>query len=692
MTTANTALRVSELDFDSIKNNLKNYLRSQTEFQDFDFEGSGMGVLLDILAYNTHYMGYYLNMTANEMFLDTAQLRGSVLSHAKMINYIPTSRRGAKAVVNIQVTPSATEDQVTNTISIPKYKKFIGSDIDGQNYGFVTLSANVASKVANTFTFSNVAIYQGDVVTRQFIMDSGNIKRSFTLPSANIDTSTLTVTVQESTSNTFTSEYFLVDDITSITSNGQVYFIEENQDSNYVIYFGDDVIGKKPKNGSVITATYLDTIGERSNSISKFVASGGISQYSDNVVVTAYQSSFGGREKETVEQIRFRAPYYYSTQNRAVTADDYAAIITKDYQNIDSVSVWGGEQNDPPVYGKVYISLKMKDNYYLTNIEKEAIKQELITNRNVLTVTPEIIDPDYTYILVNGLVYYNPALTTSSVDTIRQYVVASVVDYEAAELNRFDSTFRKSKLQNYVEASEKSITGSEIRVYLQKRLLIDPTITTNYNIETKVPIKKGDLTTSRISSFPQINVYDASGVVRSVFFEEVPEALTGIDSIAVKTTGQNYTSAPTVTIIGDGSGATATAKVVGGRVTSIVVANAGTNYTRAAVIISGGGGTGASATSILQSKTGRLRTYYNKNNGEKIVVNSNAGLINYDTGLIQLTSLNTTGTVTNDLYDTNVLAFNIPIDREVISPLRNRILTIDQNNPFSVQLQVVPEA
>ena len=692
MTTANTALRVTELDFDSIKNNLKNYLRSQTEFQDFDFEGSGMGVLLDILAYNTHYMGYYLNMTANEMFLDTAQLRGSVLSHAKMINYIPTSRRGAKAVVNIQVTPSATEDYITNTISIPKYKKFIGSDIDGQNYGFVTLSANVASKVSNTFIFSNVAIYQGDVVTRQFIMDSGNIKRSFTLPSANIDTSTLTVTVQESTSNTFTSEYFLVDDITSITSNGQVYFIEENQDSNYVIYFGDDVIGKKPKNGSVITATYLDTIGERSNSISKFVASGGVAQYTDNISITAVQASFGGREKESIEQIRFRAPYYYSTQNRAVTADDYAAIITKDYQNIDSVSVWGGEQNDPPVYGKVYISLKMKDNYYLTNIEKETIKQELITNRNVLTVTPEIIDPDYTYILVNGLVYYNPALTTASVDTIRQYVVASVVDYEAAELNRFDSTFRKSKLQNYVEASEKSITGSEIRVYLQKRLLIDPTITTNYNIETKVPIKKGDLTTSRISSFPQINVYDANSILRQVFFEEVPEALTGIDSITVKTTGQSYTSAPTVTIIGDGSGATAVAKVVGGRVTSITVTNPGTNYTRAAIVFSGGNGTGASATSILQSKTGRLRTYYNKNNGEKIVVNENAGLINYDTGLIKLTSLQTTGTVTNDLYDTNVLAFNIPIDREVISPLRNRILTIDQNNPFSVQLQVVPEA
>lgn len=692
MTTANTALRVTELDFDSIKNNLKTYLRSQTEFQDFDFEGSGMGVLLDILAYNTHYMGYYLNMTANEMFLDTAQLRGSVLSHAKMINYIPTSRRGAKAVVNIQVTPSATEDSVTNTISIPKYKKFIGSDIDGQNYGFVTLSANVATKSANTFTFSNVAIYQGDVVTRQFIMDPGNTKRSFTLPSANIDTSTLTVTVQESTSNTFTSEYFIVNDITSITSNAEVYFIEENQDLNYTIYFGDDVIGKKPKNGSVITATYLDTIGEKSNNISKFVASGGIAQYTDNVSITSIQSSFGGREKETIEQVKFRAPYYFATQNRAVTADDYAAILTKDYQNIDSVSVWGGEQNDPPVYGKVYISLKMKNNFYLTNIEKETIKQELISSKNVLTVTPEIVDPDYTFILINGNVYYNPSLTTSSVDTIRQFVVASVVDYEAAELNRFDSTFRKSKLQNYVEAAEKSITGSEIRVYLQKRIDIDPAITTNYYIQTKVPIKRGDPVVSRISSFPQVNVYDTSGVQRAVFFEEVPEVLTGIDSITVKTPGQNYTSAPTVTIIGDGSGATATAKIIGGRVTSISIANAGTNYTRAAISISGGNGTGASATSILQSKTGRLRTYYNRTTGEKIIVNGNAGLINYDTGLIQLTALNTAGTVTNDLYSENVLTFNIPIDREVITPLRNRILSIDQNNPFSVQLQVVPEA
>ena len=206
--TANTALRVSELDFGSIKNNLKNYLRNQSEFQDFDFEGSGMSVLLDILAYNTHYQGYYLNMVANEMFLDTAQLRSSIISHAKMINYTPMSKRAAKAIIDVKVTPSNVEDHTTNILLLPKYKRFLGADVDGHNYIFVTLQANVAPKVANTFTFSNVSIYQGDVVTRQYVMTPGNTKRMFNIPSANIDTSTLTVTVQESSSDTFTSEYF----------------------------------------------------------------------------------------------------------------------------------------------------------------------------------------------------------------------------------------------------------------------------------------------------------------------------------------------------------------------------------------------------------------------------------------------------------------------------------------------------
>jgi hypothetical protein len=629
-------------------------------------------------------------MVANEMFLDTAQLRSSIVSHAKMINYTPMSKRAAKAIVDVKVRPSVSEDQVTNVLTLPKYKRFLGADVDGHNYVFVTLTANVAPKVAGTFTFSNVSIYQGDVVTRQYVMTPTNTKRMFSLPTANIDTSTLTVTVQESTTNTSTKEYFYVDDITRISSTSEVFFIEEGPSQNYILYFGDGVVGKQPKVGSIITTTYIDTAGTRGNSISKFASSGSIGTFSDNVKVSIYKSSAGGRDKETIEQVKFRAPYYYTTQNRAVTTGDYATLLTKDYQNIDAVAVWGGEQNEPPVYGKVYISIKTKNKFYLTNVEKEDIKSYLVKNRNVLTVTPEIVDPDYTYILLNGNVYYNPALTTASVELLRQYVNAAVADYEASELNRFDSTFRKSKLQQYIDNSEKSITGSDIKFYLQKRVVIDPTVSAKYLIDTKFPIKKGD-STSRISSFPQVNVYDSGNIVRPVFFEEVPEALTGLNNITVLEGGQNYTRPPNVIITGDGSGATATAKVAAGRVTNIIVTNPGSNYTRIAISITGGGGTGASATGVLQSKTGRLRSYYNKTSGEKIIVNDNAGLINYETGLIQIISLRTTGTVVNDLYDTNILTFNIPIDKEIITPLRNRILTIDQNNPFSVQLEVQPE-
>lgn len=691
MATANTALRVTELDFDSIKNNLKNYLRSQSEFQDFDFEGSGMSVLLDVLAYNTHYMGYYLNMTANEMFLDTAQLRQSVVSHAKMINYVPTSRKAAKAVVNIQVTPSAAENQSVNALTINKYKRFIGSDVNGQNFGFVTLSANTASKTSNTFIFSNVAIYQGDVLTRQYLMTSSNQKRAFVIPSANMDTSTLVVTVQESTSNTHSREYMLAEDITLVTGNTEVYFLEENGDSDYTIYFGDDIVGKKPKNGSVITTTYIDTAGEKGNAISKFVVSGGIGGFTDNVAITSVQSSYGAMEKENIEQIRFRAPYYFSSQNRAVTTNDYSTLILKDFQNIDAVTVWGGEQNDPPVYGKVYLSLKTKNNYYLTNLEKERIKNELILNRNVLTVSPEIVDPDYTYLVINGTVTFNSALSNMGSNDILQYVYAAIADYEAAELNKFDSTFRKSKLQQYIENAEKSITGSDIKVYLQKRIDLDTTVTKRYVIETKFPIKKGDYN-NRISSYPQVKVYDNNSVERQVFFEELPQALTGIDSVVVKNSGQNYSSIPSISIIGDGSGATAVAKVAAGRITGITVTNAGQNYTRATVVISGGGGTGAVASSILQSKTGILRSYYNKSNGEKIIVNDNVGTIDYDSGTIILNSFKTNGTVTNDFYDTNVLTFNLPIEKEIITPLRNRIISIDQNDPYSIQIQVVAES
>ncbi len=694
MSSANTTLRVTELDFNSIKNNLKTFLRNQTEFQDYDFEGSGMSVLLDVLAYNTHYMGYYLNVAANEMFLDTAQIRQSVVSHAKLIGYVPASKKSARANVSIVVTPSTVEDPNLNLLTLGKYTKFIGEPLDGESYTFVTLYANTASKSNGTFTFNNINLVQGDTVTLQYLVDNtSNPKRRYTIPSSNVDTTSISVSVQESSSNTFTNAYTLATDITELTSNSAVYFIEENEQSNYTIYFGDGVIGKKPKDGNIVICTYLDTLGEQANKVNNFtvIESGGIGgYYKDNVSIRSAGPSSLGSDKETIEEARFRAPFYYTTQNRAVTTDDYATLITKDFPNVESVSVWGGQDNDPPIYGKVFISLKTKNNYALSNLDKQIIKEELIESRNVLTVTPELVDPDFTYVIIRGQITYNPNITTKSPSEIENIVKAAIEDYETFELNRFNSTFRKSKLQNRIEVSEQSITGSDVRVFLQKRILLDTTITKKYDIVTNFPIKKGDFN-NRISSYPQIKVFDSSGIERSVFFEEVPAAFTGVDGVEIVNPGINYTSIPTITIIGDGSGATAVARVAGGRITSIEVTNKGSNYTRATVSILGGDGSEASAVSRLESKFGKLRTYYTKPNGEKVIVNENAGNINYETGFIELLSLKTTGAIANDFYDENVLALNLPIDKEIITPLRNRIITVDQNDPIAVQIEVIAE-
>lgn len=690
MSTANTALRISELDFDSIKNNLKNYLRSQTEFQDYDFEGSGMSVLLDVLAYNTHYMGYYLNMAANEMFLDTAQLRASVLSHAKMIGYTPKSAEGAETKLNIVVTPSTVEDQTLNLLTLERYTRFLGEDINGDNFNFVTLYSNTVGKSANSFTFSNVVVKQGDVASYQFLMDPSNTKRSFNIPSANVDTSTITVTVQESVSNTDTIEYSLATDITEVTANSTVYFLTENPDSSYTITFGDNAIGKTPKNGNIITTTMLNTVGARGNNISRFTLAQNIGPYRNNVSVTAVEATFGGTDKETVEQIRFRAPYYYTTQNRAVTAEDYETLITKDYTNIDSVSVWGGEDNDPIVYGKVYLSLKTKNNYYLTNLEKESIKQTLIRERNVVSVIPEIVDPDYTYIRIQGKVNYNPSLTSRTAGEIRSLVVAAIQDYTNADLNTFKSTFRKSKLQSYIENAEKSITGSDVQIYLQKREFITINTTKNYSVKYDVAIRKGDYN-QKLSSFPQLTVKDVTGISRNVFIEEVPQSFTGISSIDITNPGFNYITAPTITITGDGQGATARAYIVNGRLNRVEIRNAGSEYTRATVSITGGGGSEATAVAKLENRTGVLRTYYFQPNGAKVIVNNNIGSIDYDTGLVKLNSLLVDSVVVNDFYNANILTLNAPIGTEIIPPLRNRILTIDFNDSSAIQLDMTAE-
>lgn len=689
--TSNTALRIAELDFDTIKTNLKTFLRSQSEFQDYDFEGSGMSVLLDILAYNTHYMGYYLNMVGNEMFMDTAQLRSSILSHAKNINYLPGSKHGARALINILVTPSNTEDNVSSSITLDKYTRFLGTDIDGINYNFVAINSNTATKNTGTFSFSNVEIIQGETVSLQYLMDPTNTKRRFKIPSANVDTNTIEVRVQDSSTNTDVTVYSRSNNVVDLASNSTVYFIEESDDYSYNLYFGDNVIGKTPKNGNIITVTYLDTVGTGANNISKFGIKdmiGGL--YRDNVAVTTVNSSYGGIDKETIEQVRFRAPFAYGTQNRGVTTEDYKTLLLKDFSNIQAVSVWGGEDNDPIVYGKVYIAIKTRQNYALTNADKEYIKKELIRNRNVVTVTPEIVDPEFTYIRVVGNVNYNPALTTLSENQLRELVKAAIFDYNDDELTDFAATFRKSKLQTYIEAADKSITGSDIAIYIQKRVILTTTGSKRYEINFNMPIKKGSFT-DRIYSYPEILTYDGNGIERNTLFEEVLDSLSGINSFQITNAGYGYETAPTVTISGDGSGATGIAKISGGKVTSIEITNKGSDYTKATVELSGGGGIGATATALLENNYGTIRSYYYKSTGEKVPITSVAGSINYTTGQLVINSLVTTGTVDNDFYPDGTVTFFAPSGKEIITPLRNRIVLVDDTDAKSIQIEMVAE-
>lgn len=682
----NSSLRITELDFDSIRENLKTYLRNQDEFTDFDFEGSGMAVLLDILAYNTHYMAYQLNMVGNEMFLDSARLRSSVLSHAKMIGYVPTSKQGAINKINIIATPSNTEDQNVTSITLDKYTRLLGADIDGVNYPFVTMYSNNSVKSSGSFEFNDILIKQGEVVSLQYPVNSS---RTYTIPSSNVDVSTVQIRVQESTSNTDTEYYTQSRDITELTPTSAVYFIEENESLNYNFYFGDGVLGKKPKDGNIIICTYVDTVGEGANGIGRFSFSEPIGGYfSDNVSITTSSGSYGGTDKESIEQTQFRAPYFYTTQNRAVVSNDFETLLLKEYNYIDSVNVWGGEDHDPITYGKVFISIKTKGNYALTVLEKERLKNDLIKTRSVMTVTPEIIDPDYIYLMISGKVWYNPNLTGLSSNEILELVRAAILEYSENELGNFGAVFRKSRLLDYIEVADKSIEASDIDIQIQKRTLLNLTRSSTYEIDFSLPIKKGAVV-EKLSSFPDLEVIDGIGISRRAYLEEVPEYPTGIDNVILTSPGKRYLSAPTVTIRGDGSGATARARVVSGRIESIELLTPGKDYTRALVIISGGGGSGGSATATLQSSKGRLRLfYYKEGTGQKVIINENAGTVDYSYGKILINQVRIFQAYENEFYDEGILTISAPIEEDLIETIRNRIIVLDSADPRSINITV----
>jgi hypothetical protein len=678
-------LRVTELDFDTIKNNLKAFLNQQSEFTDYDFEGSGLNILLDILAYNTHYNAYYLNMVANESFLDTAILRDSVISHAKTLGYTPHSTRASVATINFTANSTTS---TSGTLTLPAGFGFLSNQIDSKPYNFVVLEDTTVTKANSTYYFQNLEIYEGQLTTYRFTHNSAsNPKQVFTLPDANIDTTTIKVQVAPSSGNTQLTVYNLVSDILDVGVSSEVYYLQENKSGKYQIYFGNNAVGKSLPDGAIVNVTYLRTNGTAANKANNYVATSGISdslaESITSFVIDPVSPAAGGAVRESVDDIKFGAAAQFTTQNRLVTVKDYESYLKKNYPSIDSLSVWGGEEEIPPTYGKVYISLKPKENYFISETEKQRIIDEIISPKAIVAVSAEIRNPEYLYLLVENYVEYDKKKTSLTPEAIKTSIRNAVLVYRNTNLNKFDSTFVLSKLQDSIDGVDlNAITGSETVLRLQKRF--EPTLgtSTTYTINFNALLHRGTTTNKLTSS--EFRIFDVEGVVRTVLFEEVPESFTGISEIQVTNAGNGYTTAPTVTITGDGTGAVANAIIVNGRIQGIEVTNRGINYTRAIVTISGGDGYGGSAIAVLDGRFGYLRTIYYDDNAEKQTINEQIGTINYITGTVTINDIRILSVVPTD----GLIRLTIESEKGIIKSSKNTIITLDDADISSVTTEL----
>ena len=674
-------LRVTELDFDSIKQNLKTFLNQQSEFTDYDFEGSGLSVLLDLLAYNTHYQAYYLNMIANESFLDTALLRDSVISHAKVLGYVPYSRKAPQA--NINFTVSSTTDTPA-TVTIPKGFRFLSNEIDGISYGFVTLGETIVTKSNTSFNFLNLPIHEGQLVTYSYTHNQAtNPKQVFSVPDDGVDTSTITISVQVSSSNTASEIYTLATEASEATTTSPVFYLQENKDQRFDIYFGNNVIGKSIPDGAVVSMTYLITNGSSANKANNFVATGTLADSLgnglSNFTIDPVGEAAGGAERESVDEIKFSAPLQFTTQNRLVTFKDYESYIKKNYPAVDSVSVWGGEDETPPTYGRVYVALKPKQNYYLSDTEKQRIINEIIAPKAVVAVQTIIRDPEYLYLLISPTVTYDSKKTTLSADQLRTGIRNSILSYKSTYLDKFDSKFILSKVQDAVDATDSnSIVGSKVSVRVQKRFKPSMDQSKPYFVYFNVPLRRGTISNKLSSTF--FTVVDSTGTDRVVQFDEIPQSFSGVSAVTVTNPGQGFTSTPTVTISGDGVGANAAATIVNGRIQSIEVTNRGIDYTRATVAITGGDGYGATAEATIDARTGELRTVYYDNAAQRQIVDETAGTIEYDTGIIKINNIYIKSVASTDGY----IRLSVESEKGIISTVKNTIVTLDVDDPTAI--------
>src|SRR6056300_466460 len=469
-----TKLQVTELDFDDIKTNLKTYMKNQTEFSDYNFEGSGLSTLIDLLAYNTHYLGMNANMAINEAYLDTATLRSSVVSHAKALGYTPRSARAPVAYLNVTLNNST-----LSSATIAKGTKFT-TQIDDTTYAFVVNEEKTTVPLNGVLRFSNLPIYEGSLVTAKYTVNSNNAEKQYLLTDSRADTTTLKVSVQNSAVDLTTTTYTLATDISQVTATSNVYFLQEVDNGKFEVYFGDNVVGKKVNDGNIVILEYVVTNKGAANGAKTF--SGTSVAGETNITIATVSAAGGGAEPETIESIKYNAPLDFASQGRAVTTDDYKVIIPKVFADTKAIQIWGGEDNDPPIYGQVFVSIKTNSGINLTQAQKNTIASSL-DRYNIASVRPTIIDPETVKIKLNTSFKFNSNVTTKTSTDLETLIRTTISNYNTSDLEKFDGIFRFSKLSRLIDATDPSILSNITTVRLQK------TFTPTLNAATKYELK-----------------------------------------------------------------------------------------------------------------------------------------------------------------------------------------------------------
>ena len=507
--------QVANLDFEDIKVALKEYIRAQSDFTDYDFDGSVLSTLIDTLAYNTYYTAFNANLVVNELFIDSATLRDNVVAIAKQLGYRPKGITSPTAYVSFNVSYGA---PTTDTELLLKKGTGFISSFDNNIYQYITLEDVTGQVVNNVATFNNVEVREGTQILNTFTVNTALKSQRFVLDNQNIDTNTIRVKVYPSGSN-FNESYLVADNILNVDSTSKVFFIEEIEDDRYEILLGDGVLGKKVDNGSRVEVSYITTSGPESNGVKTFVFSGvienpnGVSPNAFSTVITNVEASSGGEDKESIKTIKTNAPKMYGTQDRAVTAQDYSAIIRKVYPSVSDIIIFGGEDQDPPEYGKVFIVLKPKDASFLTSLTKQEIINDL-KKYMVASVRPVIVDPTILYVELTSKVYYNGELTDLKPAQIRDKTINSVQSYlDVSDIEKFNGKFRFSKLVSVIDDADPAINSNLTEVTMRKDFYPSLNSTFYYEVCFQNAFDKDceeptlSSTGFRVTEYPTFDVY-----------------------------------------------------------------------------------------------------------------------------------------------------------------------------------------